>query len=128
MLGQLLRRPRTSSNSYSIDTSTPGFSSVAAGSDRGPARARCLRLGQCSDGTVDLAALGMRSNQVHQQPAMPFRRETRSAGCLGGAQGTARVAQLDGHGDLEDVHVGRAELGVVVVAAGSEPIILAGSD
>jgi hypothetical protein len=40
---------------------------------------------------------------------------------LGGLQGSSGVAELDRDGDLEQPDVGRAELGVVVVAARAEP-------
>ena len=80
-----------------------------------------LGLAQRGDGFVDLAALGVSAGDVDEHPGPPFGGQAGGVhgGC--GAQGAARVAELDGDGDLIQPHVGRAELGVVVVAPLAEP-------
>ena len=76
-----------------------------------------LGLAERCYGFAGLAALGVRAGDVDEHPGTPFGGQAASVDRGGCAQGAARVAQLDGDGDLVQGHVGRAELSVVVVAS-----------
>ncbi len=76
---------------------------------------------QHADGLVGLTALGVCAGHLDEQAGLPFGRQAAGVHRGGGTQRAARVAQVDGDSDLLQSHVGRAELGVVVVAALAEP-------
>jgi hypothetical protein len=64
---------------------------------------------------VHLAALGVRPRDINEQPRLPFGRKPRWVGLGRRAQGVAGIAEFDGHRDLMQQHVGRPELGVIVI-------------
>src|SRR5438552_13130212 len=80
-----------------------------------------LSLPQCGDSLTDLATLRMSAGYVDHHPGPPLSGQPGSVNGGCGTKGAARVAKLDGDGDLMQGHVGRAELGVVVVAPLTQP-------
>ena len=84
-------------------------------------RGNALGLAECCYGLADLAALGVRAGNVDEHPRTPFGGQAAGVDGGGGAEGMARIAQLDRNRDLVQGHVGRAELGVVVVASLAQP-------
>jgi hypothetical protein len=61
------------------------------------------------------------AGHVDQHPGAALGGQPGCINSLGGLQGSSCVAEFHRDGDLEQLDVGRAELGVVVVAARAEP-------
>ena len=83
-------------------------------------RGDLLGLTQRGDRLGDLAALGVRAGHVDEHPGAPFGGQPGGVHRGSDPQSPARIAEFDGDRDLIQADVGRAELGVVVVAALAE--------
>jgi hypothetical protein len=58
----------------------------------------------------------MSASNVNKQSGLAFSREARCVEALGDVEGFACVSEIDGDRDGVELHVGRSELGVEVVA------------
>src|SRR5262249_6493292 len=83
-------------------------------------RGDVLCLAQRGDGFLNLAALRVGARDGTERPGSALGRQPSGIDAGSGAYGASRVAELDSYRDLMQAHVGRAELGVVVVAPFSQ--------
>lgn len=74
------------------------------------------------DGRSDLAADGVRRGEVDKVLRLAFGRQSLVADVPSEIESMPGVAEVDGHGHSLDGDVDRSELGVVVVAAGTDMV------